>query len=151
MKKLRTMAALLLSGLLLVSVSSCKPEDDDPITQAFWEGAVHGFTDVEVLVNESVDVTSVTGNIEGGGTISLYFDATSTGTYTFGNDANLTLSMNGKYYYPGSNDIGTINVTKLDGKKRWIEMDFNGTVTNISDMNDKIDITEGVIRSTFSF
>lgn len=151
MKKIRTLTALLLSGLLLAGINGCTKDDNDPITEAFWEGAMHGFTDVEIFVNETTDVTTVSGDIEGGGNISLYFDATNTGTYTFGNDANLTLYTGGKYYYPGTNDIGTINVTKVDGKKRWIEMDFSGTVTNISDMNDKIDITEGVIRSTFSF
>lgn len=152
MKKVKALFLLLLIGIITAGVEGCTKDDNDPITQAFVEGTLEHFSDMQVYLNQNSDIIQANADFEGGGTLNLVAEGTQTGTYNLGTDASLTVNYGGNLYYSYPQGAsGSINVSKIDTKNMWMEMDFSATLVDPVHNNQTIDITEGVIRHKFQF
>lgn len=152
MKKIRMLMALLVCGVLITTITGCDKESEgDPIAEAFWEGAMRGFTDIEVTVDPGVGQIIAAADVAGGGDIQVYIDSLKTGTYNFGQKTNVYLNWNGNYYYSSAAGAsGTVMLNKLDMDKKWMELTFSGTLVAPGNNNATLDVTQGTIHSSFT-
>jgi|GEM_PF-5961552 hypothetical protein len=143
---------------LISTIPSCTKEElEDPIVEAFIEGAKVGFTDFDGVINSPLNLITVTAsNTAQSTTLNVYIRGTAIGDYTgvgaSSDKGAIGLQVGTQYYYSDlAGGLANIKYTERDDDEMIIKGTFSGVVVNQTDPNDKRDISNGIFRTKFSF